>query len=386
MAKASILKKVMNANVFSLLVIAKFAGLFLWGVLGFSEMDYFGQYSLCLGLVNVFYVVAGMRGRIFVLQSIKSLGDYRNFVLLMFIFGIIGTILIAFLNSGSDLFGLIILVAVSKFAGMFLLSNASSVQNQYSRDMSFSGLNRHGWLVVIGFFAFLPFGLHYAIGAEVVVLIYTLTRQGFLIQRGNYEEHQERGIKAILFNGMEFTATAGLNAALVSFFIYYVSSQFAQEDVYLIAKIFSVQAVAVRIISGNNIYFMREIDDKLNGILFRLMLSAFVVWAFVSIFVFMQLDNWDHMTLLLIIGAGYSLMNCASTMIIQHVLLKHGPRRIGYLHAVELSILLLVCLNVAMSAVVAMYVFGCLRLLRTIAMSQRWFLTDVGVRRSKDIL
>jgi hypothetical protein len=378
MAGASIINKVMKANVFALLVIAKFAGLFLWGVFGFSDQDYFGQYSLCLGLVNVFYVVAGMRGRIYVLQSIKSLADYRNFVLLMFVFGVIATVLVLLFNRQSDLYVLIVLVAASKFADMFLVANASFIQNQYSREMSFGRLNRHGWLVLIAFFAFLPFGLIYAIGAEIAILVFTVVTQSRLIQRSAEKVTAPSVMKTVFFKGLEFTAAAGLNAGITSFFIYYVANSFDQEAVYLIAKIIAGQAIVVRIITGNNIYFMKEIDGKIERLQPVLFGIALAVWIVVCVLMFMKPSGWDVQIGLIIIGIGFSLVNCPSTILRQHVLLQRGPRRIGVLHGVELAIMLFVCFAVTLSAEGALFLFGSLRLFRTFVLSRRWF-TDQNI-------
>jgi hypothetical protein len=370
---ASIINKVMKANVFALLVIAKFAGLFLWGVFGFSDQDYFGQYSLCLGLVNVFYVVAGMRGRIYVLQSIKSLADYRAFVLLMFVFGVIATVLVLLLNRQSDLYVLILLVSASKFADMFLVSNASFIQNQYSRELSFGRLNRHGWLVLIAFFAFLPLGLTYAIGAEIAVLVFTVVTQSRLIQVSEEKIAVKNVVRTVFFKGLEFTATAGLNAGITSFFIYYVADSFDRESVYLIAKIVAAQAIVVRIITGNNIYFMKEIDGKIERLQPLLFGFALAVWFVVCVPMFIKPVGWDVQTILIGIGIGFTLVNCTSTILRQHVLLQCGPRRIGVLHAVELAIMLAVCLAATLSAEGALFLFGSLRMFRTFVLSRGWF-------------
>jgi hypothetical protein len=378
MAGASIINKVMKANVFALLVIAKFTGLFLWGVFGFSDQDYFGQYSLCLGLVNVFYVVAGMRGRIYVLQSIKSLADYKIFVSLMFAFGIMATVLVLFLNSESDLYVLVVLVAASKFVDMFLVSNASFIQNQYSREMSFGRLNRHGWLVLIAFFAFLPFGLTYAIAAEVAILVFTVVTQNRLIQRSEEKNTNRSVMKTVFFKGLEFTATAGLNAGITSFFIYYVANSFDRESVYLIAKIIAAQAIFVRIITGNNIYFMKEIDNKIERLQPMLLNISLAIWFIVCALLFIRPSGWDVQVMLIVIGIGFSLVNCPSTILRQHVLLQLGPRRIGMLHGVELAIMLFVCFAVTLSPEGALFLFGSLRLFRTLILSRHWFSNQFG--------
>jgi hypothetical protein len=378
MAAASIINKVMKANVFALLVIAKFIGLFLWGALGFSGQDYFGQYSLCLGLVNVFYVVAGMRGRIYVLQSIKSFADYKKFVSLMFAFGIIASVLVLLLNWQSELYLLVILVAASKFADMFLVSNASFIQNQYSREISFGRLNQHGWLVLIAFFAFLPFGLIYAIGAEIAVLLFTIAMQSRLIQHGEDKSADQNVMKTVFFKGLNFTATASLNAGLTSFFIYYVANNFDRDSVYLIAKIIAGQAIVVRIITGNNIYFMKEIDDKIERFQTLLFSMSAVIWLAIGLLMYIKSISWDVQLMLIVIGIGFSLVNCPSTILRQHVLLILGPGRIGMLHVAELAIMLTVCFSVTLSPEGALFLFGSLRVLRTFILSRNWFAYQTG--------
>lgn len=374
MNKRGFIKKIMTANISSLLIIAKFLGLFLFGVFGLSDEDYFGQYSLCLGLVNVFYVVSGMRGRVLVLQSFGAFSDFKKFTVLMLGIGSVATILVVYLNFEAALFQLIVLVSLGKLAQNFLQSNTSFIQKNASREKSFGILNQHGLIVFVGFFALLPFGLKYAVAYELVVLLITLFRQWLIIKNHETDTTVTLSYKTVALKGVDFTLTAGLNAALSSFFIYYVSITFDTESIYLIAKIIAVQSVIVRIVSGNNIFFMKEIDGRIQAIGKPLVLGALCVWGTVSFIFLLTRLSLETSVVILILGVGFSLVNCASSVLRMHVLLQHGPSRIRYLHTLELIVILVACLAFELTPELALFIFGTVRVLRTFALGQRWFL------------
>lgn len=243
-----------RANLYSLLIAAKFATLLFWQMIQAAEQDYFGQYALCLGLTSTFFIFAGMRGRVYVFGGIDAWRDFLALSGFMALFGMIALAIVAVLYADHPLAQLLLLVGLSKFAEMFLDANTSYIQKVLGRDAAYRLLNQHSVMLGLSFLIGLVLGgLHAAILSEIAVLTFTLFRQARKFSRGLEPELVTvRGARDVLRGGAELTLAATLNSAIVTLFLFWGSAALPEASVFAIAKILALQAFCARVITNNN--------------------------------------------------------------------------------------------------------------------------------------
>lgn len=359
-------RSILSANFYSLILAVKFAGLVLLGLL-FPELpDYFGQFALSIGLTSVFFIFAGMRGRLYVFGGIDSHRDYRFFILAVLTLGIAVFAIMAVMNRANEFLAIILAVGLCKFFEMFLEANTSYIQKTRGRAASFSLLNQHSLIVLFVFFAvLLPFGLAAALTAEACVLAFTLLRQ-FVLLRGAPEPEDAlvRGPKQVLLGGTELTIVATLNSAIVSGFLYWGATAIPREDLFIIAKMLALQAFFARIVTSNNIFFLKEIEGNRQAIAVQLRRFALVGLALAVGAVVLWISGVPDLWIMYGFAAVFTLVNLCNIVMRQQIILSGKIRALLYLHAVELLVVLAFCYLVQPAAIPALFAFGFFRIAR----------------------
>jgi len=378
--KGPLAKHILSANLFPFLLICKFALLVIYEWLMPGEVDLLGTYTLILGLTNSFYIFAGMRARLFVLQSISLKGDLLRLCIIMAGVGIVMTVVVIWLNLADDLLLLILLVAGIKFLEMFVDAFTSFIQKTQDRQIAFRIINQHAFLLVLAYLLTLPYGLGYAIAAECLLLTIAALRQIRCIRLARADPSQAafESYSQIFRKGVEFTLSATLNAAQFTYFIYYSRQTFEVVDVFFIAKLLAVQAILSRFLTSNNIYFKEDVAIHRARIeRIALVVSVVAVGFALSTYAYFASGTGTPREIagvgpldLFLIGIAFSLVNITNISIREHILMVDGPRRLAILHSAELLLLCAATYLVDMSAAQALIGLIALRFARILMLTR----------------
>lgn len=359
-----------RANLYSLVIAAKIGVLILWQVIWPDAPDLFGTYALCLGLTSAFFIFAGMRARIYVFGNIDAFKDFRSLVGFMALFGVIAFSVVAVLYSDNALLTILLLVSVAKFGEMFLDANTSYIQKTLGRDRAFTFLNQHSVLLISGFcLGLIVGGLEAAVAAEIVVLIFTVLQQmRALALKPEPEVVTERGTQSVLSNGAELTLAATLNSAMVTGFLYWGEVALPETDLLVIAKVLTLQAFCARLITGNNIFFLKEFTESRTQIT---QIAGWIATAGLGVLgvivgLYAALSEILSVPLALYgFGVAFTLINIANIVIRQQLLLSGVIRPLIAVHFLEILFLMAVYYSFEPKAIVAFVIFSVLRLIRT---------------------
>lgn len=372
--KGPISRHILNANIFSFLLISKFALLVVYGWILPGDTDFLGNYTLFLGLTNSFYILAGMRARVFVLQAISHKNDLLVLCLIIAILGIVMTTIVIWLNLSDGMLTLILLVAGTKFLEMFMDAFTSFSQKTQGRQVAFTIINQHAFLLVVAYLVLIPFGLNYAIAAECLLLVVAVIRQIKCINLSP-TDLSPPALSAYVKTartGLAFTLTATMNAAQFTYFVYYGRATFDVAAFLFIAKLLAVQSILSRILTSNNFYFKDDIAIYENRIerITLVMAVAGLAGAIVTV-VFISPEVADLGSVdLVMIGVSFSLVNIVNIFLRQHILMMDGPRKLAGLHAIELVLIYAVTYMFDMSVAQALVAFTTLRFARVIVLMQ----------------
>ncbi|MEP1207424.1 MAG: hypothetical protein ABJM29_15725 [Rhizobiaceae bacterium] len=367
-----LIKTAFRANLYSLIIAAKIVVLILWQLIQSDAPDYFGRYAICLGLTNTFFIFAGMRGRILTFGAIESFRDFRALTGFMALFGTIALGLVLILYFGNPLLTVLLLVAAAKFCEMFLDTNTSYIQKTLGRNKAFALLNQHSTLLICGFFlGLVAGGLQGAILAEIVVLAFTLIRQSRVLAcKPEPEAVKERGALSVISNGLELTLAATLNSAIITGFLFWGGFYLAESELLLIAKILTLQAFCARLITGNNIFFQKELTDGRHQVARVAWWIAIAGLACLGTMwtLYLTLSQLVDVTMALYgFGAAFTLINIANIAIRQQLLLGGVVRPLIAVHTIEFVVLMTIYYGLEPNAIVGFLVFSLFRLLRTLS-------------------
>jgi hypothetical protein len=378
-------RKIFNANLYSALIAWKFALIIVYTWIFPQPEDLFGHYTLAFGLTASFYIFSGMRARFLVLRSIYSIRQLKDLTIGMTCLGIGATVVVLWLNAPSDILLIIMLVSAAKFLETYLDAGTSYIQNILGRKKAFDILNQNGLLIALGFTLALPFGLEYSIAAECAVLVFTVTRQWLVIKAQETERQPFSflGLFNVVGEAVEFTITATLNAAQITYFLYFCTSVYPQPQTLFVAKLFAVQAIASRMMTGNNFYFKDALAgffDK-SGTMVRLFVTIVTGTSLAGYIVTEQFYGVPIIYPMIFIGVGFTLVNCMNIILRQHMMMLIGTRKLGMLHIVELAIVVGLTQLVPISITTALALFLIMRLIRVVVLTTPAFKEEVGIRK-----
>lgn len=360
-------RKIYKANIFSLLLIFKFAVLLGYSWLFPDRGDLLGHYTLALGLTNSFFILSGMRARFYVIQAVQRFSQLVQLAIVMGVLGIGMVVAIYWLNTGSAFLIIIMLVSASKFVETFLDANTSFLQLKAGRDTAFGLLNQHGYMLAVLFTALAYFGLEWALLGETVLLCITVTRQWLkmaaLEEEGAWFRPSE--MPSVVWGGISYTITAALNAAQLTGFLYIARAEFPTEITLMISKIFAAQAIFGRLITGNNFYFKSYLDAALRRLSRKITIFSVVLAVLTALtLALILLLDIPRMPAVIAMGVAFTTINVVNILVRQHVMLVAGVSRLLVLHVVELILVLVPMAVLSLGPVFALGLLTCVRMLR----------------------
>ena len=359
-----------RANLYSLVIAFKILALVVWQLIDHESHDLFGIYSLCLGLTSTFFIVSGMRSRVYVLGGINSFIDLLSLTKIMMLLGLLSVGSVTLLYFDHDYLTILMLVSSCKLAENFLDANTSYIQKTLGRLPAYSILNVHSIILIFAFVSGLIMGgLEYALLAELLVLIFTLLRQMIVLKsRPEPENRVSYGFMRVLWNGSELTFAAGLNSAIVTGFLYWGSFNMPESDILAIAKILAIQGYCARLITGNNIFFFKEIV-KSEVLVARIANGATLIGLLICSVLLLYTEyfgNWSKIGTLYAFGVASTVLNIVNITIRQQLLLTGTVRPLIIVHSLELIFLSTVFALLTPASKIAFLVFTLVRFFRNL--------------------
>lgn len=342
-------RKIGKANLFSLLMLGKFA--VLLGSDWITGQDNFGTYALVGGLVGGIVALASLRARILVLSKIQARSDFRLFQFLLILSGIAAVLLSLFLFRDMVSMMVLGLIAAQKLAENFLLASASFTQNCQGRDLAFRDLNITAVLVFGAFSIGLFWSLEIALVLELTVLLLAIALQDYQL-REPVSVHQI-GFGGLITQSLSFSLAAGLNAGLISLFLASGLHLVDEETLMLFAKLFAVQAVFARLAIGNVIYFAGELRSWV--LLNSTVIGGFAVLAW-TLCLLASNFVW--------IAIAFTVLNLMNIILRQSIMSSKGAVVLIPFHAFELISLWLLTIWFQIDLFAVFYALTSLRLVR----------------------
>lgn len=367
------MRHLIKANLSTALFAVKIAALLLFDFITSFEYDYFGLYSVAIGLTSAFFVFSGLGGRTFVLSSGLTHDEFKAFNKLAVVLGVFSLAVVFLLNYQGPLIYLVAAVSLVKVLDNQFDNYISYAQVHVGREFAFNILNVKSIVVAAVYLAAVPlFGLQATLLIELlVVALFLLWLATDARRRVDDNDGVMRVVSpAFVWDVFQYNICATLNAALTTLFLYVLAYREGVdgEATLFIAKVVAVQSMISRVMLMNNIYFETELTQHRKKVTRTSLLVLIAVVAGV-VGVGFWLTPSDVESLYIMAGL-FTAINVFNMVMRQHLVLLNKISILTKLHLLEIVTFTLLIAVFEQGAVELMILFTLYRMFRVALFSR----------------
>ena len=338
-----IYNRILQANLYSTLIIVKIIGILVFDLFRDSSVDSLGIYSLAIGFTSAFFVFSGLRARVFVLANVSGLREFLSVLFVIGALGVFALLAVVFVYRSDQFWSTILLVSFVKYLENILEANTSFIQKNIGRELAYKVLNIHGVIVAFTFLMLFPWlGLDIALIGEIVVLIFSICVQLIYVYSRVNESVKNSFAKgkSLVLQSSALTLAASLNAMIVTCVLYMSKFNLMNEEFLFFAKVIVLQSIFARIVTGNNIYFQKEADQYLSQFTKLVLVLCWGACLLAVCLYVSEIGNDSQIlgisVLWCLLGVVFTLINISNIMIRQSILLIGAYNTLVVFHFFEL--------------------------------------------------
>ena len=338
-----IYNRILQANLYSTLIIVKIIGILVFDLFRDSSVDSLGIYSLAIGFTSAFFVFSGLRARVFVLANVSGLREFLSVLFVIGALGVFALLAVVFVYRSDQFWSTILLVSFVKYLENILEANTSFIQKNIGRELAYKVLNIHGVIVAFTFLMLFPWlGLDIALIGEIVVLIFSICVQLIYVYSRVNESVKNSFAKGknLVLQSSALTLAASLNAMIVTCVLYMSKFNLMNEEFLFFAKVIVLQSIFARIVTGNNIYFQKEADQYLSQFTKLVLVLCWGACLLAVCLYVSEIGNDSQIlgisVLWCLLGVVFTLINISNIMIRQSILLIGAYNTLVVFHFFEL--------------------------------------------------